>query len=79
MVLEVSDDGVHFDAVVLAGDRDGCAPECLLTDVEGNEATQRSRVRERVEQQACLLRGARTELDERVGTGTGRDLAGAFA
>ena len=78
MVLEVADDSVHFDAVVLAGDRDGRAPECLLAHVEGNEATQRSRVRERVEQQACLLRRARTELDERVGTGTGRDLAGAF-
>ena len=51
MVFEVADDGVHLDAVVLAGDRRRCAPERLLADVEGNEATQRARAGERVEQQ----------------------------
>ena len=78
MVLEVADDRVHFDAVVLAGDRGRCAPECLLADVERNEATQRARARERVEQQPRLLRRARAELDERVGAGLRGDRAGAF-
>ena len=76
MVFEVADDRVHLDAVVLAGDRRRGAPERLLADVEGNEATERARAGERVEQQARLLRRARTELDEGVGAGALGDGAG---
>ncbi len=79
MVFEVADDGVHIDAVVFASDGGRCAAERLLAHVERDEPPQRAAARERVEEQARLLRGAGAELDERVGAGARRDVAACSA
>ena len=77
VVLEVADDGVDVEARVLGDDGAGCASKGRLADVEGNEPAQHAAVSQRGQEQARLLRRARSELDERVGAGGVGDGAGA--
>ena len=63
---------------ILVADGRGRLAQRRLAHVERNEARERARRPQRVEQQARLLRGARTELDERVGLGDLRDLVGSL-
>ena len=76
VTFEVADDRVHFDAVVLGGDRGRGRAQCRLAHVERHETCEQVGVGERVEQQAGLLRRARAELDERVGLGARHDVGG---